>query len=1016
MNETRCYGCMRPIGDEPVCTHCGYDQRTSNEAHRLPAGTVLKEQYLIGRVLGQGGFGITYLGWDLYLDIPVAIKEYYPSGVVMRDSTVTMDVVSCSGDDGIRFRNNKERFLREAKMLARFSQTPEIVQVKNFFLANNTAYIVMEYIEGVTLRQYVKEHGRLPVARTLEMMRPIIASLCKVHKAGLVHRDISPDNIMLLPDGGLKLLDFGAVRDVGLTAADKELTKSTEAILKQGYAPIEQYQRHGSLGPWTDVYAMCATIYYCLTGEVPPDAPERLLYDEELRLEEKIPELQPEQALALSHGMELRATARTASMDALLEELYPRPAKSGQTEAAQDKTAQAKSEQDKPERPEPPKKKKSWLLLAAGVAAVAALALCITLLVSGGKKQTPPPAPDDAQSAEQAADAVTDEGIDWSLEDGVLRIRPKNGTAGSMEDYAAGKRSGNISPWLDERESITAVIVEDGVSRIGSYAFANCTRLQTVELPASLREIGSNAFANSGLRAVTLPEGLETIGEDAFAATQLSMITLPDSLNMVAAGAFADIPTLTQVQVGARTMLGLERQRPIFDQSPVSISGYENTCASAYAAVFDCAFTSLGSAAWTQSGQCGDQGKWYFNRDCGLLRIEGSGTLWDFNGTWMQQPENEGTWVAEREIAPWDEFRDEIRVASIGEGVYAIGENTFENLPALRSICFSDTTKRIAHSAINNVAVTSIYLPESVERLGHGGIQSCQQLQAVYLSNELEMLYEDAVENCTALTALHVGARTMISEVTTEQEKATAPRLLKDYNGLTLVGQRESPAAAYAEEHGLQFMVGDKTHMSISDGQCGDDVYWMLIGDVLTLYGRGDTWLFNLTSSDYNDWALAEFPQDQLRVSSPDFYSCGHEIRHVRVLDGVNSLGCRLFSGMRELESVDLGNITFCADIFDSCTALTSVTLPERLVGSSGWTFYNCTSLETVTILNGCDGLSEGMFKGCDALRDVYFSGQEHLLGDLGLQDAKNVTLHVKQGSEAHAYAQEHGIRFVIEE
>lgn len=1005
MNETRCYGCMRPIGDEPICTHCGYDQRTSNEAHRLPAGTVLKEQYLIGRVLGQGGFGITYLGWDLYLDIPVAIKEYYPSGVVMRDSTVTMDVVSCSGDDGARFRNNKERFLREAKMLARFSQTPEIVQVKNFFLANNTAYIVMEYIEGVTLRQHVKDHGRLPVAQTLEMIRPIIASLCKVHKAGLVHRDISPDNIMLLADGGLKLLDFGAVRDVGPAAVDKGVTKSTEAILKQGYAPIEQYQRHGSLGPWTDVYAMCATIYFCLTGEVPPDAPERLLYDEELKLEEKIPELQPEQALALAHGMELRATSRTASMDALLEELYP------------------ESEQPKPVPipdpvPDPvPPKKNRWLLLAAGVAAVAALVLCITLLVGGGKQETPPAAPDDAaQSAEQTAGTVTDEGIDWSLENGVLHIRPKNGTAGSMEDYASGKRSGNISPWLDERESITAVIVEDGVSRIGNYAFANCTKLQTVELPASLREIGSSAFANSGLRAVTLPEGLEMICEDAFAATQLSMITLPDSLNMVAAGAFAEIPTLTQVQVGAQTTLGLERQRPVFDQSPVSISGYENTCASAYAAVFDCAFTSLGSAAWTQSGQCGDQAKWYFNRDCGLLRIEGSGTLWDFNGTWMQRPENAGTWVEERELAPWDEFRDEIRVASIGEGIYVIGENTFENLPALRSICFSDTTKRIAYSAIDNVAVESVYLPDSVERLGHGGIRSCQQLQAVYLSDALETLYEDAIENCTALTALHVGPRTMIGDGITILEEMTTPRLLKDYKGLTLVGQRSSTIAAYAEEHGLQFMVGDKTHMSKSDGQCGDDVYWMLIGDELILYGEGDTWLFNLTGEDYNDWALAEFPQDQLRVSCPDFYSCGYEIRHVRVLDGVNTLGCRLFSGMRELESVDLGNIIYCADIFDGCTALTSVTLPERLVGSSGWTFYNCTSLETVTILNGCDGLGEGMFKGCDALRDVYFSGQEHLLGDLGLQDAKNVTLHVKQGSEAHAYAQENGIRYVIEE
>ena len=163
MEGKRCYGCMKLKKNSPVCEHCGYDERETNAPHQIPAGTVLKEQYLVGKALGQGGFGITYLGWDLYLDIPVAIKEYYPAGVVMRDTTVTMDVVSCSGDEGARFRNNKERFLREAKMLARFSQVPEIVQVKNFFLANNTAYIVMEYVEGTNLKQYVADHGgKLP--------------------------------------------------------------------------------------------------------------------------------------------------------------------------------------------------------------------------------------------------------------------------------------------------------------------------------------------------------------------------------------------------------------------------------------------------------------------------------------------------------------------------------------------------------------------------------------------------------------------------------------------------------------------------------------------------------------------------------------------------------------------------------------------------------------------------------------------------------------------------------------
>ncbi|MGN0976467.1 MAG: serine/threonine protein kinase, partial [Faecousia sp.] len=318
MEEKRCYGCMKLKKNSPICEHCGYDDRQTNAPHQLPGGTVLKEQYLVGKVLGQGGFGITYLGWDLYLDIPVAVKEYYPAGVVMRDTTVTLDVVSSSGDEGARFRNNKERFLREAKMLARFSQVPEIVQVKNFFLANNTAYIVMEYVEGTTLKQYVADHGgRLSAEETLSILRPVIEALCKVHKAGLVHRDISPDNIMMLPSGGVKLLDFGAVRDVGEASVDKPLTKSTEAILKQGYAPIEQYQKHGSLGPWTDVYALCATIYYCLTGQVPPDAPERLLGYEDLNLREKVPALSEDQAKALEHGMALRAEQRTDSMDTL---------------------------------------------------------------------------------------------------------------------------------------------------------------------------------------------------------------------------------------------------------------------------------------------------------------------------------------------------------------------------------------------------------------------------------------------------------------------------------------------------------------------------------------------------------------------------------------------------------------------------------------------------------------------------------------------------------------------------
>lgn len=321
MSTIRCPGCMKEK-TQSVCEYCGWDENRENAVHQLPIGTVLTEQYRIGRTLGQGGFGITYLGWDLYLDVPVAIKEYYPSSTVMRDCSISLSVASYGGEAGARFRNCRERFLREAKILARLSEVPEIVKIRNFFEANNTAYIVMEFVRGITLKDYVKSKGKpLTMEETLSILYPVMEGLCKVHKAGLVHRDISPDNIMLLPEGGAKLIDFGAVRDVGHADKEAPLTKSTEAILKQGYAPIEQYQNRGSLGPWTDVYAMCATIFYCITGQVPMDAPGRMLDDEGLKIRELAPGLSETYERVLEHGMALRTVNRIGSMDELLQML-----------------------------------------------------------------------------------------------------------------------------------------------------------------------------------------------------------------------------------------------------------------------------------------------------------------------------------------------------------------------------------------------------------------------------------------------------------------------------------------------------------------------------------------------------------------------------------------------------------------------------------------------------------------------------------------------------------------------
>ena len=313
---------MKLKTQSPVCEHCGFNEYAQNESHQLPFGTVLNGQYLVGKCLGQGGFGITYLGWDQFLDIPVAIKEYYPNGFVARDCRLSLEVTICENKAGALFQSSRERFMREAQTLAKLSAVPGVVHVRNFFLEHNTAYIVMEYIKGIDLRRYMNMHGgRLGIQETLKVLRPIMDAMMTVHKAGIVHRDISPDNIMILPDGSVKLLDFGAVRNVESEDAEQDLPKSTEAILKHGFAPIEQYQRRGALGPWTDVYALCANVFYCATGKIPPDAPDRMMEDAPINWA-LIPGLTPRQKAALSKGMAIRAKDRYATVDELCADLY----------------------------------------------------------------------------------------------------------------------------------------------------------------------------------------------------------------------------------------------------------------------------------------------------------------------------------------------------------------------------------------------------------------------------------------------------------------------------------------------------------------------------------------------------------------------------------------------------------------------------------------------------------------------------------------------------------------------
>ena len=316
MNKQFCPYCMSPIAEGDPCPSCGLTagSYTPNRNH-LPPGTILNDRYLIGRALGSGGFGITYIGCDLRLELKVAIKEYFPTDKVQRISDVSLEVSVPSDLVEQSFQNGKERFLDEARVMARMDKQPEIVSVRDFFECNNTAYIVMEYVEGTTFKQLVTQRGSgIPPQELLPMLQPLFGALTNLHDMGLIHRDISPDNLMM-ENGRIRLIDFGCARQ----PEKGEVTMTI--ILKHGYAPIEQYTNRGQ-GPWTDVYALSATIYFCLVGKTPPRSIDRAL-DDELILPRKlgIP-LTEEQEQALIKGMGVTRRQRFGSVAELYGALY----------------------------------------------------------------------------------------------------------------------------------------------------------------------------------------------------------------------------------------------------------------------------------------------------------------------------------------------------------------------------------------------------------------------------------------------------------------------------------------------------------------------------------------------------------------------------------------------------------------------------------------------------------------------------------------------------------------------
>lgn len=275
MANELCMNCFSVKGPYEVCRYCGYVEGTPPEQpHYLRPGIVLKGHFIVGTAIGVGGFGITYKCYDATLGVIVAIKEFFPVGLVNR-SPGEMKVGLLSGEKEKQYKNQIKRFLMEAQSIAQFGKANDIVNVFDYFEENNTAYIVMEYIDGVLLKDYLEKQGALSPDIAMTIIEPVVEALKKIHASGIIHRDISPDNIFIAGEDTVKVFDFGAA-----ILNDESGAKEGEKVIKVGYSAPEQYRDSAGQGYFTDIYSIGAILYQMITGQKPIESTEREYKDE----------------------------------------------------------------------------------------------------------------------------------------------------------------------------------------------------------------------------------------------------------------------------------------------------------------------------------------------------------------------------------------------------------------------------------------------------------------------------------------------------------------------------------------------------------------------------------------------------------------------------------------------------------------------------------------------------------------------------------------------------------------
>ena len=465
-----CPRCMRVIEREGPCPHCGHGPDEPRPPMALEPGTLLNRRYQLGSVIGQGGFGITYAAWDETLGMPVAIKEYFPSSEAARDPDESDDLVPLPGHEAV-YLDGLNRFRRESNLLASLQGIPCVVKVLDFFGENETAYLVMEFVHGVPVDQWVRE-AKIRPRDLIAKLRPVLDALVRTHSQGVIHRDITPDNLLVTEDGSFRLIDFGS-------AVEVERSSGT-IVLTRKYAPVEQYGReYGALGPWTDVYGLAAVIYELVSGQEPVESPLRAHHDGMKPLARMKTGLKRAEAAAVTDALTVAPEKRTQSMAEFRARLYNLPL------------------------PEEVRKRKRFIRRVSVAAAV--LLLLAALAVANFTTGLP-----------------LGNGLLYSFAgDGVYIVRELNRQ--EERELPASVLGvpvkGVKADAFRGDETLTRVTVPGNVKKIEDTAFYGCGNLKEATLAEGVEEIGLSAFGGCNqMITLTVPVTVTAIGDGALPA------------------------------------------------------------------------------------------------------------------------------------------------------------------------------------------------------------------------------------------------------------------------------------------------------------------------------------------------------------------------------------------------------------------------------------------------------------------------------------------------------------------